>query len=129
MDEPFSAGLYVNGIARAHTRGRPNDVVAKVSVNVDGAEAFACDRIHTVIVLAAADLAVSGRGKFYLSRYRQRRDDLFFFDDEISQGGFQISNAGGRRLAFRLDGGNGDRLDERFEAMEGHRILLPSAVR
>src|ERR1700737_1002353 len=116
MDEPFSAGLHVNWIARAHTRWRPNDVVAKVSVNVDGAEAFASNCIYTVIVLAAPNLAVSGRGKFYLSRYCQRRDVLFFFDNEISQGGFQISNTGGSRFAFRPDGSEGHWLDERFEA-------------
>src|ERR1700730_8346933 len=118
MDKPFRAGLEVNRIARAHTGWRPDNVVPKVSVNVDRADAFATDRIHTVIVLTAPDLAVSGGGKFYLSRYRHRRDDLFFFDDEISQGGFQISNTGGRRLALRLDGSNPDRLDERFESRQ-----------
>src|SRR5882762_3791284 len=115
MDEPLSANLNINRIARAHTRWRPNNVVAKVSVNIDRAEAFARDCIYTVIVLAAADLAVSGGGKFCFSRYRQGRDVLFFFDAEISQGGFQISNIGSGRLAFRSDGSERNWLDERFE--------------
>src|SRR5882762_7967942 len=115
MDEPFSANLNVNRTARAHTRWRSNNVVAKVSVHIDRAQAFASDRVDTVIVLAAADLAVSGGGKFYFSCYRQGRDVLFFFDAEISQGGFQISNIGSGRLAFRSDGSERNWLDERFE--------------
>src|SRR5260221_14023218 len=113
MDEPLSANLNVNRVASAHPWWRSNNVVAKVSVHIDRAEAFASDCIDTVIVLAAADLAVSGGGKFYFSRYRQGRDVLFFFDTEISEGGFQISNIASGRLAFRSDGSERNWLDER----------------